>query len=176
MSFPVICGVVTVSLVLHYIFEFLKATFFVGIVFIPVLGFWLRKPRFSAKWIASSLVLAGLLVLYGRMLINLPIKAQTRDIVSEGGALVAEGRYDEAIEEYRRLEALGKTEDMQAYLQNAYREKEAAANLEQARQLAEAGRNKEALELLARIPGNVRVAGEADALRKSLQNNEGSGE
>jgi tetratricopeptide (TPR) repeat protein len=168
MSVPVIGGVVTVGLVFHYIFEFLKATFFVGIVFIPVLGFWLRKPRFSVPWIVSSLVLAGLLVLYGRLLINLPIKAQTRGIVSEGGALVAEGRYDEAIEEYRKLEALGKTEDMQSYLQNAYREKEAAANLEQARQLAEAGRNEEALEWLARIPGNTRAAGEADALRKSL--------
>lgn len=169
MSFPVLFGVVTMSLVLHWIIEFLKATFFVGIVFILVLGFWMRKPRFSAHWIVSSLVLVGLLVLYGRLLINLPVKAQTRQIVSEGGALIAEGKYDAAIDEYRKLEALGKTEDMESYLQKAYREKEAAAYLEQAQQMAAAGRNQEALELLAKIPGNTRAAGDADALRKSLQ-------
>lgn len=169
MSFPVILGVATLSLVFHGVFEFLKATFFVGIVFIPVLGFWMRKPRFSALWIIASLVLIGLLGFYVSLLVNLPVKAQTRQIVSEGGALVAEGKYDAAIEEYRKLEALGKTEDMESYLQNVYHEKEAAANLEQARQLAAAGRNQEALDLLAKIPGNTRAAGGADALRKSLQ-------
>lgn len=169
MPFPVICGVVTVSLALHWIFEFLKATFFVGIVFIPVLGFWVRKPRFSVPWIISSMVLIGLLGLYGYLLINLPVKAETRQIVSEGGALVAEGKYDAAIEEYRKLGALGKNEDMESYLQNTYREKEAAANLDQARLMAAAGRNQEALELLAKIPADARAARDANALRKSLQ-------
>lgn len=168
MSVTGVYGAVPVGLAFHYLFEFLKATFFVGIVFIPVLGFWVRKPRFSAAWIVSSLVLIGLLVLYGRLLLNLPVKAETRNIVSEGGALVAEGKYDEAVDEYRKLEALGKSEDMQSYLQNVYREKEAAANLEQARQLAADGKTSEALELLAKIPDNTRAAGEAESLRKSL--------
>lgn len=169
MSFPVICGIITLDMAYHLVVEFLKATLFVGIVFILVLGFWRRKPRFSAAWIVSSLVLVGLLVLYGSLLINLPVKAQTRHIVSEGGALLAEGKYDEAIEQYRKLEALGQKEDMQSYLQNAYREKEAAANLEQARQLSAAGKTGEALELLGRIPDNTRAAKEADALKRSLQ-------
>lgn len=169
MFFPLICGVITLDMAYHLVVEFLKATFFVGIVFILVLGFWRRKPRFSAAWIVSSLVLVGLLVLYGSLLLHLPVKAQTRHIVSEGGALLAEGKYDEAIEEYRKLESLGEADDMQSYLQNAYREKEAAVNLEQARELAAAGKAGEALELLARIPGNTRAAGEAEALKKSLQ-------
>lgn len=168
MSFTAIYGVVSLGLVFHYVFEFLKATFFVGIVFIPVLGFWVRRLRFSAAWIVSGLVLLGLLILYGRLLINLPIKAQARHIVSEGGALVAEEKYDQAIEEYRKLEGLGKAEEMQSLLQNAYREKEAAADLEQARQLAAIGRKQEALDVLNRIPKNTRAAKEADALRKSL--------
>lgn len=157
MFAPMPWGLITLTAAFHWVIEFLKVTFFMGVVFIPALGFMRRKKPYSLPWILAAVVCLGVLILYGNLLINLPDRVQTRSIVAEGGALVAEGKYDAAIEEYRKLEKLGKSQDMEAYLATANREKQAAQDLEQARQLLSAGKKQEAVEVLKGIPADTRA-------------------
>lgn len=149
--------------------EFLKITFILGIPFIFTLGFMVRQSRYSSGWIISLMLLIAIVGGYGYMLTNLPDRIETRRIISEAGALVAEGKYDQAIELYKQLEALGKTEQMQEKIELAQLEQQAAIDLNQARILIEQGKESEAIKLLKQIPKNTRSGYEANKLLRRLQ-------
>jgi len=83
--------------------------------------------------------------------------------------LVAEGKYDEAIKEYRRLEKLGQTEKMKQKIAEAEKEKEAALLLDEVRQLVARGDIEKAREILNSIPEDTRAAREAVEMKKLLQ-------
>lgn len=94
-------------------------------------------------------------------LTELPERIEIRRIVSEGGALVAEGRYDEAINEYRKLGELGRQDKMQEKIAQAEEEKQAALNLERGKQLLSQGNKEAALQVLESIPEHTRAGHEA---------------
>ncbi|MDD3269997.1 MAG: hypothetical protein PHX14_11805 [Syntrophomonadaceae bacterium] len=149
--------------------EFLKVTFILGIPFIFLLGFILKKKKYSPVWIGSFILLLGIGALYINMLTQLPERIENRRIVSEGGILVAEGKYDEAISEYRKLEALGRQEDMKERIAWAENEKLGAARLQEARDLIKENKTAEAKKLLDSIPENTRAYQEAKKLRKTFE-------
>ncbi|MDD2620402.1 MAG: hypothetical protein PHC92_07015 [Syntrophomonadaceae bacterium] len=149
--------------------EFLKVTFIVGIPFIFLLGFMVKKKKYSLVWIASLVVLLGIGAFYISMLIQLPERIENRRIVSEGGILVAEGKYDEAISEYKKLEAIGKQEDMKEKIAWAQMEKAAAAKLQEARRLINEDKEAEAKKLLDSIPENTRAYQEAKKIKRDLE-------
>ena len=146
--------------------EFLKITFMMGIPFVFLLGVLIRHPRYSPMWIVVVVALAANLGAYGYMLIHLPERIQVRAIVSEGGALVAEGQYDAAIAEFRKLEGLGQTAKMQDKISWAQKEKKADEQLKLARQLLAAGKREEADQVIKSIPADTRAAQEARKLIK----------
>jgi hypothetical protein len=84
-----------------------------GIPFVFILGFMIKKPRYSLVWNICALALLAVVGLYGYRLIHLPERVQEREIVSSGAALVAEGKYDEAIAQFEKLGELGKPVEMQ---------------------------------------------------------------
>ncbi len=159
---------VSLDIVFHAVLEFLKVTFFMGIPFIFILGYMKKKTVYSLPWIVSGLLILAVLGLYVNLLIDLPQRIEVRRIVSEGGALVAEGNYDAAIEEYVKLEKLGKEKDMQKYMSAALKEKQAAQDLWLAQQFYAEGKNEEALLLLRSIPSDTRASRDAERLRKEL--------
>jgi len=99
----------------------------------------------------------------------LPERIEIRRIISEGGALVAEGRYDEAIKEYKQLENLGRIEKMNDKIVKVEKEKKASDLLDQAKKLIEEGDVKQAREVLDSIPANTRASREAARLKKSIK-------
>lgn len=149
--------------------EFLKVTFILGIPFIFLLGFMVKKKKYSPVWIISFILLLGIGGLYINMLTQLPERIETRRIVTEGGVLVAEGKYDEAISEFRKLGTLGKPDDMKEKIAWAEREKLAAARLQEARTLIKENKIVEAKKLLNSIPDNTRAYQEAKKVRKDLE-------
>jgi len=149
--------------------EFLKTTFIIGIPFIFLLGYLVRKPRYTWTWNLCALGMLAVLGLYGYNLVHLPERIQVHEIISSGAALVAEGQYDEAIAKYEQLDELGKTERMKEKIAEAQTEKDAHLQLERARQLIDGGNNEEALQVIESIPPNTRVAREARMLRKSIE-------
>lgn len=156
--------------------EFLKITFILGIPFIFLLGFWVKRPRYSASWFISLIGLVLIAGIYGYMLVNLPEKIETRKIIIEGANLEAEGRYDEAIARYKELGRLGKTSKMEEKIEHAEKEKEAYLTLKQAKELIKEGREEEALKLLDRIPEGTRAYHEAKSLKdKTEQKDRGDG-
>lgn len=149
--------------------EFLKVTFIMGIPAIILLGLMSKRVSWSPTWIISFVLLLGVAGAYVYLLTELPERIETRRIISEGGALVAEGKYDRAIAEYRKLEELGKVEAMQERIHTAQQEKAAAQKLDQARDLLRRGERQEAARVLDSIPGNTRAGRSAEKLRSSLQ-------
>ncbi|HPT70578.1 MAG TPA: hypothetical protein PKW50_10550, partial [Syntrophomonas sp.] len=85
-----------------------------------------------------------------------------------GGALVAEGKYDEAIEKYQRLEELGQADKMQEKISFARQEQKAEQQLKLARQKLTEGDKEAAKEIVAKIEPGTRAAVEARNLRKQL--------
>ena len=73
--------------------EFLKLTFMLGIPFIFIMGFMVKKPRYSLVWNVCAAVLLVIIGTYGYYLIHLPERIQVREIVTSGAALVANGQY-----------------------------------------------------------------------------------
>jgi hypothetical protein len=131
---------------------------------------WIHGPT---KTVFTPLDTSGVLVLgviasYGFLLVHLPERIETRVIISEGGALVAEGHYDQAIERYKGLEKLGQKQKMQAKIDIAQQEKRAAQQLELAQQKFAAGDQKTAREIIKNIPPGTRAAVKARALRSKL--------
>lgn len=148
--------------------EFLKVTFFMGIPFLLFYTFMGRQIRYSILWILSGILVVGVLIAYGYMVINLPERIAARQIVSEGGALVAEGKYDAAIEKYQHLEELGQKVKMEEKIANARLEKKAQEQLDLAQQKFTAGDKDAAREIVKKIPPNTRAAVKARKLRSEL--------
>jgi hypothetical protein len=163
--------IITVAVMLYFIptREFLKTTFMLGMPFIFILGFMIRKPRYSLTW---SICALGLLLVSGTYvynLIHLPERIQVKKIITSGAALVAEGQYDAAIEKFAGLEKLGRSEKMKEKISEAQIEKEAHQQLELAIELIEAGKKDEAKMIIEALPPNTRAAQESRNLRKSLE-------
>jgi len=149
--------------------EFLKLTFMLGIPFIFLLGYMVKKPRYSIIWNICALGLLALIGVYGYYLVHLPERIQVREIISSGAALVAEGKYDEAISKFEKLDELGKPIQMKEKIEEAQTEKAAHQQLEKARQLIDEGKKDEARKVIDTIPANTRAAQEAKDLKKSLE-------
>lgn len=148
--------------------EFLKLTFMLGIPFVFVMAFMVRQRQKSLAWSLSALVLVALIGVYGYFLIHLPQRIEIRQITTNGASLVAEGKYDEAIELYEGLGPLGKPDKMSALIAEAQTEKEAHQQLEKARQLAAEGNKAGAMEILNALPPATRAFQEAKDLKKQL--------
>lgn len=148
--------------------EFLKITFFMGVPFFLFYGFMGRQRRYSLLWILSGVLVLGVFASYGFLLVHLPERIEARVIISEGGALVAEGHYDQAIEKYQGLEKLGQKQKMQAKIDIARQEKRAAQQLELAQQKFAAGDQETAREIIKNIPPGTRAAVKVRALRSKL--------
>ncbi|NLV22440.1 MAG: hypothetical protein GXY49_10705 [Syntrophomonadaceae bacterium] len=148
--------------------EFLKITFFLGIPFLLFYVLMSRQIRYSLPWFICGILVLGVIGLYGYMLVHLPQRVEVREIIREGGTLVAEGKYDHAIEEYQRLEKLGQAEKMEEKISLARQEQQAAQQLEQARQKLAQGDKQAAREIIANIEPGTRAAVEARDLRKQL--------
>lgn len=149
--------------------EFLKATFILGIPFIFILGFMVKRPRFSWGWNLAAIMLLAVLGVYVYTLYHLPERIQVHQIVSNGAGLVAEGRFDEAITEYEKLDELGQPERMAKVILEAQTEKLAHQQLEEARRLIDSGQGEEARQLLEQIPVETRAAVEARKLFRELE-------
>ncbi len=149
--------------------EFLKLTFMLGVPFIFILGFMVKKPRYSLAWNVCAAVLLVIIGAYAYYLIHLPERIQVREIVTSGAALVANGQYDEAIAKFEQLEKLGKPEEMKEKIMEAQTEKDAHQQLEKARQQIEVGNKEEARKIIEELPPNTRAAQEAKQLLKSIE-------
>ncbi len=148
--------------------EFLKITFMLGIPFVFVLGFMGRKERYSLPWIISLVLLLTTMAGYVFLLIGLPDRIETRRIISEGGALVAEGKYDQAINQYHQLAGLGRSEQMKEKIHLAEQERAGARLLQEARDLLKVGKREQAKKMLGTIPAGTRAARQANELHQSL--------
>lgn len=144
--------------------EFLKLTFMVGIPFIFILGFMVKKRRYSIPWVISMMLLIGIAGGYGYLLTDLPDRVEARRIISQGAALMAEGKYDQAINEYSKLEGLGRSEKMNEKIESAKKEKSSAEALAEAKRLIKAGKPEQAKKVLESIPLDSRAGTEAKDL------------
>ncbi len=149
--------------------EFLKITFIFGIFFIIFLNFFVKRPKFSLLWIISVVALVGVVGGYIYMLTDLPGRIETSRIIREGALLVAEGKYDQAIDRYRQLEKLDRTEKMHKKIAEAKREEAASNSLAEAKKLLQEGNRAEAIKKLNSIPDDTRAAREARDLLKGLK-------
>lgn len=147
--------------------EFFKITFMVGIPFIFILGFMVKKSKYSVPWILSLLGLILILGGYGYLLTGLPDRIEVRSIISGGAALVAEGKYDAAIKEYKQLENLGRKDKMEKAIVKAENEKKGSELLNQAGNLIKAGKVEQARKVISTIPADTRAAREAKKLYES---------
>jgi hypothetical protein len=148
--------------------EFLKITFFMGIPFLLFYVLMGRQRRFAPLWFLCGIMVLGVIGAYGYLLVHLPERVEVRSIISEGGTLVAEGKYNEAIEIYQRLEALGETDKMQEKISIARQEQEAEQQLELARQKLAEGDKEAAREIVTNIKPGTRAAVGARELKKQL--------
>lgn len=149
--------------------EFLKMTFILGIPFIFVLGYMIKRPRYSWSWNICAVILLAVIGIYVYGLIHLPERIEVRYIVSNGAGLVAEGKFDEAIALYERLDDLGQPDRMQKEINKAQHEKEAHLQLEQAQDLIANGKTEEARQVLDSIAADTRAGVEAQKIKKKLQ-------
>lgn len=148
--------------------EFLKITFFMGIPFLLFYTFMGKQRRYSMLWILSGLLVLSVLLMYGNLMIHLPERIEIREIITEGGTLVAEGKYDAAIQRYQQLEKLGQKEKMEEKIATARLEKEAQQQLELAQQKMAVGDKEAAREIIKKIPPSTRAAVKARELRSEL--------
>lgn len=146
--------------------EFLKTTFMLGMPFILVLGYMVKKRRYSLPFMVALALLVVIGCGYGFMLYTLPERVEARRIVMEGSELLGQGRYDEAIQRYRGLEALGRSDDMKERIAHVEKEAQAAQLLSQAEALHQIGQREQALDLLEAIPNGTRSSGRAGKLKK----------
>lgn len=149
--------------------EFLKITFMAGIPFIFILAFGLKRERYSVPWMVSLLLLLVVVGGYVYMVTQLPERIERHRIIVQGGILVSEGKYDQAINEYMKLEKLGEKEEMQGRIKNAEKEKYAASILYEARKLVVEGKTKQARQKLDSIPEGTRAYQEAKEVRKVIR-------
>lgn len=149
--------------------EFLKMTFILGIPFIFVLGYMIKQPRYSWSWNLCAVILLAVTGIYVYGLIHLPERVEVHYIVANGAGLVAEGKYDEAIALYERLDDLGQPDRMVKEIDKAQHEKEAHLQLDQAQDLIANGQVEEARQVLDGIATDTRAGIEAQKITKKLQ-------
>lgn len=140
-----------------------------GIPFLLFYYFMSRQPRYSLLWIISGISVLAVLLFYGYLLLHLPERIESREIISQGGTLVAEGKYDQAIEKYQQLEKLGQKAKMEDKISQARLEKSAQQQLDLAREKLAAGDKQGAREIIEKIPPGTRAAGQARGLRSKLK-------
>lgn len=163
-----IAGIIVAMIFSLPLREFLKTTFLLGIPFVFVLGMMVKKRKYSLAWNLSLVVLVVIVGFYGYLLTNLPERIETREIIRTGSGLIAECKYDQAITEFKKLEALGKMEKMEKKIEEARTEQKGAQLLDQARELIEQGEDVQAIKVLESIPPGTRASREAVKLSKSL--------
>lgn len=146
--------------------EFLKITFILGIPFIFLFRFWLNKPKYSPIWFLYLIGLVLVVGMYGYMLTTLPERIEVRRIVIEGANLEAEGKYDKAIAEYKKLGELGKSSEMEEKIEAVEKEKQAYLILKQGEKLIKEGKEKEGLKLLETIPKDTRAYHEVQKIKR----------
>jgi Ca2+/Na+ antiporter len=149
--------------------EFIKLTVMFGLLFMIFLQLVMNKPKFSVIRILSIIALLGIAGGYVYMLTDLPQRIETKRILIEGDTLVAEGKYQEAINCYQRMEKLGRLDKMNNKIAEAQKEEAAADALLQARELLREGNRAEAIKKLEAIPHNTWVAREAQHLLKDIR-------
>jgi tetratricopeptide (TPR) repeat protein len=148
--------------------EFLKITCITGVPVVFLILFLGKQIRYSITWIAAMILLLAFLGGYGYLLISLPERIEVRRITTEGSMLVAEGKYDAAIAEYRKLDKLGKKDKMDDKVAEVEREKNAHRDVELARQLVKVKDYQEARKLLEAIPRTTWAYRDAAKLLKSI--------
>lgn len=168
-----VIGVFTLVIIFGIIFsmplrEYVKVTVVFGIPFILILGYMLKKPRYSFPWIVSVVLLLLVTVGYGFALSTLPDRIEVKTIILNATALEAEGNYTAAIEEYKKLEQYGKTRKMEERIASAKLEIEGQEILEEAREHIAKGNKTAAQELLESVPPHTKTAKEAKKLLKTL--------
>lgn len=145
--------------------EFLKLTFMLGIPFIFVLVFMKKVRKFSPIWFVLLLMLIGVSTGYVYRLMDLPQHIAVRQIVIDGGTLMAAEKYDEAVAVYRQLEAYD-IDEMNEKIQKAENDKKAMEQVKKAKQFKEAGQIPEAIKALNDVPEGTRYSSEASSLKK----------
>ncbi|HEX3011587.1 MAG TPA: hypothetical protein VHQ70_06030 [Syntrophomonadaceae bacterium] len=151
--------------------EFLKITFMLGIPFVFIAGFAHKQKQHSPKRTIAVVLLAAVAGVYVYSVCQLPQRIEIRRIIANGSVLVQEGKYDNAIAEYTKLEKLGQKEKMQAKIEDVEREKKGERDLELAGQLIKKGDYEEACRLIEAIPHNTRAAREAVRMLESIPDN-----
>lgn len=149
--------------------EFLKMTFILGIPFVLFLALMRRNVKYSFLWFVSVLLLLGVTGLYIYSLTTLPDRIETRKILMNGESLLADGKYDEAIEQYRQLEQTGETNKMNDKIARVVEEKNAEASVETARQLMAEGQYDAAQDILQGVPADTRAAQQAVKLMREIK-------
>ncbi|NLB87862.1 MAG: hypothetical protein GX790_01350 [Syntrophomonadaceae bacterium] len=149
--------------------EYIKITAFFGIPFIFILGFMLKKERYSIPWFISAFLLLLTIIGYGFMLNTLPDRIEVKNIMKTGTTLEGEGNYKGAIEEYKKLEQYGKIKKMEERIASAEKELKGQEIIKEANELIAKGDKAKAEELLKTVPPNTKAAKEANKLLKQLE-------
>lgn len=148
--------------------EFLKMTFMLGIPFVLFLVLMKRNKKYSVLWFLSIVLLLMVTGLYLYSLTTLPERIETRRIVMKGEGLLADGKYDEAIANYRQLGKIGETDKMNEKIARVEAERKAEEMVEEAKQLMAAGKDKAAREVLQQVPADTRAAQQAVKLLREI--------
>ncbi len=148
--------------------EFLKMTFMLGIPFVLFLVLMKRNKKYSVLWFLSIVLLLMVTGLYLYSLTTLPERIETRRIVMKGEGLLADGKYDEAIANYRQLGKIGETDKMNEKIARVEAERKAEEMVEEAKQLMAAGKDKAAREVLQQVPADTRAAQQAVKLMREI--------
>ncbi|NLU49197.1 MAG: hypothetical protein GXX09_02130 [Syntrophomonadaceae bacterium] len=147
---------------------FIKMTILVGGPFVLVFAWWRRQPRYSVAWVLSGVVLVSLLGVYGILVYNFQERLQIKQITRAGDVLLAEGRYDQAIDKYRELEPLER-DKARKKIEAAEAQKEYYRTYLAAKELAERGARQKAIQLLQAIPHTAHVHNQAQKLLSRLK-------
>ncbi|HNX29853.1 MAG TPA: hypothetical protein PKN87_10665 [Syntrophomonadaceae bacterium] len=150
--------------------EFLKMTFILGIPFVLFLVLMKKNKKYSFLWLVAVVCLFLVAGFYIYSLTTLPERIETRHIIITGEGLIADGKYDEAVANYRQLEKIGEIDKMNKKIARVEAEREADNLVEEARILIEAGNDEAAREVLLKIPSDTRAAQEAVKLLRELNN------
>lgn len=149
--------------------EFFKITFIFGIPFIFIAGFMIKRRLYSFSWFISIGLLLVILVGYGYTLTTLPDRLEVKTIIREAMSYEAQGKYDEAIKEYRKLETYGKTKKMEERIASAEEELKGQEIIKEAQQYIAKGDKITAKKLLKTVPTQTRNVKEAKVILKELE-------
>lgn len=148
--------------------EFLKMTFMLGMPLVLFLVVMKKNNKYSPLWIMSALVIILITGVYVYSLTTLPERIETRRIVIEGEVLLADGKFDEAVANYRKLEQTGEINKMNDKIAVVEAEKAGRSLIEEAELLIADGKNDAAREVLQKVPTDTRAAQEAVKMLRAL--------